>query len=330
MLHPICEGKLWGFIDRVGTVIVEPTYAEIRFGVQAPPYPVRVGKKWGFIDERGQLVIEPAYNWVFPFSEGLAPAQKGTKFGYLDPTGAWAIEPQFPYAHHFSSGRATVFVGEEPWFIDPTGTPRFRSRGSGGFVDGLAVLSEESDPNRRGYIDPSGAWVIEPRPWLAFNFHEGLAEVRISAPPAAEWQPPLVGYIDTTGAWVIEPTRFVDAGGSGGPFCEGLARAKTTQAGPIGYIDKTGAWVIEPQFAWAGNFSDGLAMAGPSSMEQGFIDRTGRYVIEARFYLAQDFHDGIACINPDAKRKSALGYIDKTGHWIWQPAKPFAAKFHPR
>ena len=92
-------------------------------------------------------------------------------------------------------------------------------------------------------------------------------------------------------------------------------------------MEPTGAWVIEPKFGWAGWFSEGLAMAGPNSMAQGFIDRTGSYVIEPKFYLAQDFRDGIAMINPDAKRKSAVGYIDKTGRWIWQPAKPFGKKF---
>ena len=57
-----------------------------------------------------------------------------------------------------------------------------------------------------GYIDKTGAWVIEPRFGDALEFSEGLALAR----PYNDWR---WGYIDAAGEFVIEP-EFFGAGGS--------------------------------------------------------------------------------------------------------------------
>jgi hypothetical protein len=318
------EGKLWGFLDRKGEVVVEPRFAEVRQGLTGGPYPVREGTKWGFLDEDGDLLVEPKFTWVQPFAGGLAPAQvvkKGVpKFGLIDRTGAWAIEPRFDAITAPTEGLVLVLDGGEQWFLRD-GERAFRAHGASPFREGLAIAADPADPHRRGYIDTQGNWAIEPRRCFAHMFHEGLAELSVG-----ETFPNQVGYIDRTGAWAIEP-RFVSVGGNGGPFSGGFACAHTEFGGPIGYIDRTGAYVVEPRFGACGEFSEGLAAAGPSSTAQGYIDETGAYVIAPILYTAQDFHEGIACVVPDQKRPSACGYIDRAGQWVWQPQKPFGKKF---
>ena len=60
-----------------------------------------------------------------------------------------------------------------------------------------------------GYIDKNGDMVIEPRFHDAWDFHEGLAAIKI------DWAR---GYIDKAGNIVIEP-QFQYAG----PFTDGKA-----------------------------------------------------------------------------------------------------------
>jgi hypothetical protein len=325
VLHAIYEGKLWGYIDRRGEVVVPPRFAEVREGLVGGPYPVREGKKWGFIDEDGDVLVEPAFTWVQPFADGLAPAQvikkAVVKFGYIDADGAWVIEPRYDATVAFSDGLGLVVDNGEQWFIRRDGERAFRVHGASPFRDGLAIAADPADPHRRGYIDTQGRWVIEPRRCFAHMFSEGLAELQVG-----DTYPGRVGYIDRTGAWAIEP-RFASVGGNGGPFVGGVAQARVEPESPIGFLDRTGAWKIEPRFGSCGEFSEGLASAGPSSTQQGYIDETGAFVIAPILYTAQDFHEGIACVAPDARRPAAIGYIDRAGAWVWQPAKPFGKKF---
>ncbi len=90
-----------------------------------------------------------------------------------------------------------------------------------------------NDAARWGYIDKTGAFVIEPQFDGADPFSEGLAVVAVCARRCRRY-----GYIDKTGTVVIKP-QFEWAA----EFSEGLA-AVGTNSGLFGYIDKTGAFVI--------------------------------------------------------------------------------------
>ena len=94
-----------------------------------------------------------------------------------------------------------------------------------------------------GYIDTTGRYVINPQFDGAWDFHEGLASVKLGDK---------YGYIDTTGRYVINP-QFDDAWS----FHEGLARVELGDK--CGYIDTTGRYVINPQFDDAEDFNKGLA-----------------------------------------------------------------------
>jgi len=191
-----------------------------------------------------------------------------------------------------------------------------------------------------GFIDRSGAWVIEPqllspgRPQPITRgsiglvgreppmFSEGLAAVAMAKPGASKF-----GFLDETGAWAIEP-RFENVG----HFSDGLAPAAISTEdgrGFWGYIDRTGAWVIEPRFAVALPFVNGLAAAQADlDVEQsdkwGYIDRTGAWAIEPQWDRVESFQEvGVA----EVHTQDGAGLIDRTGRILMAPRYDYIFDF---
>lgn len=146
-----------------------------------------------------------------------------------------------------------------------------------------------------GYIDKDAQFVIEPKFHDAWDFHEGLAAVRI------DWAR---GYIDKTGNFVIEP-QFQYAG----PFIDGKAFVELD--GKWGYIRPDGSWAEEPHEV-EGNpiactplspgelppefaFSEGLAVS-IKGKKYGYVDEDKKFVIKAQFMQAKDFSEGLAAV----------------------------------
>lgn len=251
---------------------------------------VRVGRQWGYLGESGKVVIEPAYPVVSDFSEGLAfvllagEANQNVRIGFIDRKGRMTIAAQY-------------------WM------PRDPS--SFGFSEGLCAMSGVGG---YGYIDPKGAWVIEPQFGDALAFSEGLA--------AELTKDGSNGYIDTTGRLVI-PAQYHDIRkdnlhqSAAFPFSEGLAAVEvggTWGDGTWGFIDKTGKMVIEARFSnIVGGFSEGRAIVQVSGA-WGFIDKTGALVIAARFAPFSRFRGGLAPVLVDGKQ----AYIDTAGTIVYQ------------
>jgi hypothetical protein len=83
-----------------------------------------------------------------------------------------------------------------------------------------------------------------------------------------------------------------------------------------------GRIIIEPQFEAVNDFSEGLAVFRQGT-KSGFIDRTGKVVIEPKFDYATNFKGGLAevHINCDAVPVCDMGYIDKSGRYVWKPTQ---------
>src|SRR6266513_2617600 len=96
------------------------------------------------------------------------------------------------------------------------------------------------------------------------------------------------------------------------------------QDGKWGYIDSSGKTVVKPQFAWAEEFSEGLAAFENEEGKRGYIDDTGKIVIEPKFDNWTEFSEGLAAVSIDFE----WGYIDKTGKWAIPPqfavGRPFS------
>ena len=261
---------------------------------------MEVNGKWGFINSGGNIVIKPTFNEVFEFHEGIGLVRTGAivdtakaaffglagRWKYIDPKGRIVIEK--PEGGYFSEGIAPVCV-QGKWKVLPgDGTITFELEKFGGinkkgemiipakygfldyFSEGLAVFSQEPlglDPNAKyGYLDPTGAVVIEPVYESACAFSEGLALVSVSGK---------MRFINGVGETVFPP-QYEGAQS----FREGLAAA--TKNGEWGYIDKLGRFVIPPKFNIAEQFSEGYAAVIVQG-KIGYINTKGDYAIKPRF-----------------------------------------------
>jgi hypothetical protein len=195
-----------------------------------------------------------------------------------------------------------------------TGTPAPISTESTDVAAG-ADLYPAPVEGKWGYIDKTGAWVIEPRFGSALESSHGLAPAR----PYNDWQ---WGYIDTTGEFVIAP-QFAFAHGFGE---DGVAAVGRLEAGvrAEGYIDKTGKNLTEEQFDETWSFSEGLGLVRRGDT-CGYIDAAGQIVIPLEFYFAEPFSEGLAAVR--AQMGELFGYIDKTGAWVIEPQFADAGSF---
>ena len=169
-----------------------------------------------------------------------------------------------------------------------------------------------------GYINASGAVVIEPQFDAASPFSDGLARVTKDGTYA---------FIDSTGTTVLEPdVAYV------GSFSENRAPVRLEQNEQFGYIDKTGAVVIEPRFDRAHAFSDQRAAVyiGDTRRAEpgyGYINPAGLLVINNQFYGARRFSNGRAPVLVDGFVNGKWGFIDTTGTLVIEPAYDEALPF---
>ena len=73
---------------------------------QSPPalFPITVDDKHGMIDRAGTVVIPPEYAEPVIFRDGLARVAKGSKVAYVDAAGSFVIAPQDAAREPFAEG----------------------------------------------------------------------------------------------------------------------------------------------------------------------------------------------------------------------------------
>lgn len=271
--------------------------------------PVSIDKKWGFIDKTGKLVIAPQFNpWQAQFnayfSDGLVAVNtvngkingiagndpSSARWGFADKSGKLLIPTQFSanyYAPpHFSNGLAMIGSG----FIGTT----------------LKTLGLRT---RYGYINKTGAYVIEPQFDEATDFNEDIASVRVGDK---------YGFIDKTGRMVIEPMYDSPA-----YFNDGVAVVELNKVNFI--IDKQNKKVINKSFTGLSAFSDGLARFKENG-KVGFIDKQGNVKIKPSFELSSDkterlafFSEGLCQMElgkPPAKNPNKSDTDNDAANWI--------------
>ncbi|MFH0888875.1 MAG: WG repeat-containing protein [Planctomycetota bacterium] len=295
---------------------------------------VLIDGKWGYIDITGKIVIKPQFVSAWNFSEGLAYVQIDDKNAldknaYIDKTGQIVIGPKEHFTFYpggFSDGLARISnyvkeknISKQGW-INKEGNvvikPQFDFLNCGDFSEGLAAARLN---NIWGYIDKKGIFIINPQFTFATRFSEELAAVSFND---------IWGYTNKSG-YIVTPFEYNNAT----PFSEGLAAVKIKNK--WGFINKKWDITIKPQFDDVGPqifsylvpvFSEGMAAVriGRMGEKWGYIDKSGNMVIKPEFDEVGNFHNGLAQVifyTKGSFSECKIGYIDKTGKYVWEPTK---------
>jgi hypothetical protein len=293
-LYVIRDNGRFGYINRVGLVVIEPQF-EDAYSFSEGLARVAVQHKYGFIDKSGIMVIKPVFDDAGDFVEGLARVSTENKYGFIDKNGNHSIPLQYEMVNEFSEGLAGIYAQGKWGFINNKGKvviqPKFNNAGF--FKNGLAPVSEEQ---LYVYINNKGQYVIEPKFNYANNFSDGLAVISIDNK---------YGYIDIKGKMAIQPIFK-----SAFDFSEGLAAVM--QNDKWGYINKKGSNVIDSIYETADSFSEGRA-AIYDGKYWGFIDSKGNVVIKPQYDYVERFHKGLGAVRADY----TFSYVDLQGRLVW-------------
>jgi hypothetical protein len=166
----------------------------------------RLSGRWGFVDPGGRWVLPPIWKAVRSFADGLACVQDPADgVAFVDREGREVLRYPIPYLALGGSSEGLVAMPDP---VDSLSKAYFRHDGSmaiparrehgAAFSNGRALYRLSS--GYCGFIDPSGAFAIDPQYVSAEPFADGLARV---VPDAKK--PGRFGYIDTFGRMVIPP-----------------------------------------------------------------------------------------------------------------------------
>ena len=215
----------------------------------------------------------------------------------------------------------------------------------GSFSEGLAAVF---DPHKGwGFIDKTGAVVIQPRFESALNFRDGLAPVVL----AGKW-----GFINTTGDLVID-NKFEWVG----EFSEGMAVVQRSSGTatqkmarlPVGQtivetftfstdgsdselpadggeflvIDKSGKPLVNLTKKGLkidideARFSEGLlGVYSPSLEAWGYINKDFEFVIKPKFRAVAPFSEGLGKVAVLENDEEKVAFIDQSGSFTLPPS----------
>ena len=352
-LYLIEKNGRFGYIDRNGRMVIQPQY-DWAFPFSEGLALVLVGKKQNekrsaYIDKTGRVVIRLFDGSPSKFSSGIARVLLGAEYVYVNKRGRW-VSHAYPNAEDCTEGLCAVEMetrGSNMWgFINTSGAIMVKGQYGWAepFKEGAArvgIMIGEPYPKdgapardgKEGYIDKTGMPITELKFDKAWDFSEGMAQVRVNgkwgyinkngsiviSPQYDETQPfkedlagvkvkGLWGFIDKTGRPVIAPQfEFVNS------FSEGLAAVGS--GGRTFYIDRSGAQILSPPFKSLGSFRNGLATFRVND-KVGVFDRTGKVILPADFDAIEVLADGLILV---ADKQKGLGYTDRNGRFVWGP-----------
>ena len=326
----------YAYIDRNGKIAFNKTffnahqfrdgYAQVKLTASSVP---------SVIDTKGDLLPDKFQN-IYKFNDGLAACEivdatkssgRGYRVGYVNEKLDVVIPAKFDVAEDFSHDRAIAGITVNRieirrGVIDKSGAWLIQPKYSE-----LKEISQDKfkfrDKREYGIVDSSGEELTRQKVSEMGTFHEGMARISMPRDPNNRNSKWIKGFMDDAGHIAIKPIYD-----EVGDFQEGLAAVK--KGDEWGYIDKTGAVAIDRQYTAAYPFSEGLAAVNTSATKNpmyegtfGFIDKTGKMIIPAIIYGAQRFHEGVAAVRfrvtPDT-----YGYIDKTGQVLVGPTLAYA------
>ena len=170
--------------------------------------PFRCGKLWGYRDQQGKIVIDAQYEAASFFSEGFAAVRNNRKIAYINTAGNPITAFEFDLARPFKNGFAVAGYGDP----NKKSTMRYviinkkgkiitdkRYTDINDYAEGVFALKDE---NIYYLMDTTGQRICERNFNYVFEFKEGLAMVSYQGK---------YGFINNRCEWVIEPAYTIAA-----------------------------------------------------------------------------------------------------------------------
>jgi len=279
-LIPFRDGKLWGYSNPEGKIILPCTY-DNAYPFTATGAVVVVNNKYGLIDTKGKWLIPASFDSLGQFNNSIAIFKKEGKLGLTDKTGKITLPADYQKIERLKSGFYQLCLSEIlNGFANKNGVLILPAeyREVNDFRYGRAVVQKKWSNDPWNIVDEKGNIVFSLKSGEGFYdnnakyFSNGVLHYRTFSPNAGG------GLYDSSGKMLIyipnaccynEEERILR-----GMYMKGLFPA--TRSGeikdtlpdgkvitlkyPVGYCDSTGRFVIKPKFNEAGEFRNGTAL----------------------------------------------------------------------
>jgi DNA-binding transcriptional regulator/RsmH inhibitor MraZ len=189
------SGKLWGFVDTRGTIIITPQFQKVRHFSGGKCAVKNDQGKWGFIDQRGRIVINNQFDEALDFRNGYAPVGLSDKMGLIDESGRYVVNPQFRSMESDGERYLINMEGKYGW-CDREGKITINPQFDKAFCFLEGDLAPVKIGSNYGYCDKDGRVTINPQFESAYPYFGELALVKMGGK---------YGFINREGSYVINP-----------------------------------------------------------------------------------------------------------------------------
>ncbi|MGH1387164.1 WG repeat-containing protein [Kordia sp.] len=311
LLFRIIEDDLWGFMDKEGTIVIQPQFREVGYFSDGLATVLKNGM-YGFIDKKLNTVIPTKYDLAYPFHNGMAKVYLDGKPLFIDTKGNIVFEHDFKHISRFSeNGFATVVTKDKKsGIIDRRGNiiiePVYKRLH---LFEDEAVVIVEKENREYGILDLKGNSIVPLNTYDRIDpFINGLAYIEYVTDDETEIND-YNGFIDNTGklilkikdqAWKFDYDEEY--------FSENLGVVQFFKKNPdsiqdwqerrknkyLGFIDTRGK-IIKKDTAWTeiSSFSKGRAFVkNRNTKRYRMIDTKGNYVSSHQFVsFSPDFNE---------------------------------------
>lgn len=247
------------------------------------------------------------------FKDANVQSSETAKYLFINRAGEIEVNASgFQSVGNFSQGFAGVYDPHKGWgFIDKTGAvviqPRFE--GALNFRDGLApvVLA-----GKWGFINTTGDSVIANQFEWVGGFSEGMAVVQRSTRTATQNVPGRPG-----GQTIVETFTFsTNVGNSELPACAGEFLVIDKSGKPLRNLNEKGLEIDTDE----ARFSEGLlGVYSPSLEAWGYVNKDFESVIKPKFRAVAPFSEGLAKVAVLENDEEKFAFIDRSGSFTLPP-----------
>lgn len=157
-------GGGYGYLNRAGRLLGHTSRVGVFMRQDDPLLLVVDQGRHGYIDRQGTLIIQPQFEDAKPFRGGRAAVAEAGRWGLINETGEWIARPAFDDLRWFAEDSRvwSYGQGEKRGLVGRDGSRRTAARFDDvGLVQGDAVTVREGD--RWGLVSLAGGICLEPR-----------------------------------------------------------------------------------------------------------------------------------------------------------------------